>query len=61
MAAGENTLFAARVAGSTMAVSLSQSDYGQIVAFGKFAKITKGRCSVSSIYLFYIFNKSRCV
>lgn len=47
MAAGENPLSTARVAGATLAVSLTQSDYGEVVAFGKFAKITKRWSKVS--------------
>lgn len=69
MAAGENSLLPARAIGKTMAVPLAKSHNGEVIAFGKFAKITQRRSTVScnraefysvSIFLYYswISNKA---
>lgn len=49
MAAGEDTVPATRAAGTSMAMSFTQSHHGQVAALGQLAKAATGRCQVSEI------------
>lgn len=49
MAAGEDTVSAARAAGTTLAMSFAQSHHGKVAALGQLTKAETRRCQVSEI------------
>lgn len=52
MAARENIVLAAGVTGTALAMPLTQSHYGQIVAFGEFAEAAARRGAVCQPYTY---------